>query len=66
MAPKERANSLSAIPDCTVLFVRVCCTAGQAKGKISAPIGANTPFPLTLKDDFDSYPVDAEARFFAE
>ena len=39
---------------------------GQTKGTVSAPIGTDTPFPTKLVDDFDQYPVDAEARFFAD
>lgn len=39
---------------------------GQKKGTVSSKIPANTPFPLTVADDFDGYPVDAEARYFAD
>ncbi len=37
---------------------------GQTKGSVTIPPAA--PFPLQVSDDFDSYPVDAEARFFAD
>ena len=37
---------------------------GQSKGAVVIPDAQ--PFPLSVKDDFDSYKLDAEARFFAD
>ena len=56
------AFSFDVLPDSIVTFSS--WFNGQGKGAVTIPPA--TPFPLTLKDDFNEYAVDAEARFFAD
>ena len=40
--------------------MEVSSTSGQRKGAV--PVPPSRPFPAPYADDFDAYPVDAEAR----
>ena len=39
---------------------------GQKKGRPSVPVPSESAFPLPHSDDFDGYPVDAQAKYFAD
>eukprot|EP00462_Mataza_sp_D1_P005666 CAMPEP_0175124564 /NCGR_PEP_ID=MMETSP0087-20121206/2849_1 /TAXON_ID=136419 /ORGANISM="Unknown Unknown, Strain D1" /LENGTH=801 /DNA_ID=CAMNT_0016406341 /DNA_START=64 /DNA_END=2466 /DNA_ORIENTATION=- len=46
--------------------ITLTTTTGQEKGKPSSPAPPPSPFPLPYTDDFETYPVNAYAKYFAD
>ena len=59
----DNTISFTAMPD---TIYTVSSTTGQQKGGFEIPIPPGAPFPFPYADDFNSYSVDNEAKYFAD